>query len=111
MNRKARARLAARKKASRPDRFIEDGYSHWKFSKGKSASPESKIENVDIPADEISQLTSSDEEDDDEDLSARVGDSQSPLAHSDTTLVTSFDPSQPRDKGGQLRNLPLTSRL
>jgi hypothetical protein len=36
MNRKARARLAARKKASRPDRFIEDGYSHWKFSKGKS---------------------------------------------------------------------------
>jgi hypothetical protein len=38
MNRKARARLAARKKASRPDRFIEDGYSHWKFSKGKSTS-------------------------------------------------------------------------
>jgi hypothetical protein len=93
MNRKTKARLAARKKASRPDRFIEDGYSHWKFSKGKSANPESKIENVDIPADEISQLTSSDEEDDDEDLSARVGDSQSPLAHSDTTLVTSFDPS------------------
>jgi hypothetical protein len=38
MNRKARARLAARKKASRPDRFIEDGYSHWKFSKDKSTS-------------------------------------------------------------------------
>jgi hypothetical protein len=38
MNRKAKARLAARKKASRPDRFIEDGYSHWKFSKGTSGS-------------------------------------------------------------------------
>jgi hypothetical protein len=100
MNRKARARLAARKKASRPDRFIEDGYSHWKFSKGKSASPESKIENVDIPADEISQLTSSDEEDGDEDLSASGG-GQAPVAHSDPTLVADFDPSQPRDKGGK----------
>jgi hypothetical protein len=66
MNRKAKARLAARKKASRPDRFIEDGYSHWKFSKGKSASPDS-----------------------------------APVAHSYPTLVTSFDPSQPRDKSGQ----------
>jgi hypothetical protein len=61
MNRKARARLAARKKASRPDRFIEDGYSHWKFSKGTSASSESKIENVDITAEEISQLINSGE--------------------------------------------------
>jgi ADP-ribose pyrophosphatase YjhB (NUDIX family) len=63
MNRKARARLAARKKASRPDRFIEDGYSHWKFSKGKatSASSESKIENVEISTEEISQLINSGE--------------------------------------------------
>jgi hypothetical protein len=102
MNRKAKARLAARKKASRPDRFIEDGYSHWKFSKGKSASPESKIENVEIPDEEISQSIISGEEDEDEDLSANIGGVGSiPVAHSDPTLVADFDPSQTRDKGGK----------
>jgi hypothetical protein len=99
MNRKARARLAARKKASRPDRFIEDGYSHWKFSKGKSASSESKIENVDTPADEISQLVNPGEEDENPFVSADDG--QVPIAHSDPTLVADFDPSQARDTHGR----------
>jgi hypothetical protein len=101
MNRKARARLAARKKASRPDRFIEDGYSHWKFSKGKSASSDSKIENVEISAEEISQSVNSGEEDEDEDLSANVDSGQPPVAHQDPTLVVDFDPSQTRDTHGR----------
>jgi hypothetical protein len=100
MNRKARARLAARKKASRPDRFIEDGYSHWKFSKGNTPSSD-KVRNVDIPADEISQSVNSGEEDEDEDLSASAGDGQAPVAHSHPTLVTDFDPSQARDTHGR----------
>jgi hypothetical protein len=98
MNRKAKSRLAARKKASRPDRFIEDGYSHWKFSKGNTPSSD-KVRNVDIPADEISQSVNSGEED--EDLSANVEGGQVPTAHSDPTLVVDFDPSQARDTHGR----------
>lgn len=39
--------------------------------------------------------------DDDEDPFTSVGDGQAPLAHSDPTLVTSFDPSQARDSHGR----------